>query len=164
MPSLRACRFDLRTDAAGVERARLLAAVEGEQHRRHDRVVGRFGERPPRVPQHALQLAPDARNGSGERPGIGMRMPIELTSRTLRCFAARVISWKSLCARLWYHQSWPQKQIRSGELGTGSLISVKTPMTMESHRHPAEEDGQRQSARSSCLRAGYAALPRNLAR
>jgi len=43
---------------------------------------------------------PSRRNGSGDRPGIGMRMPMLLTSSTRRDRAARVISWKSLCARL----------------------------------------------------------------
>jgi hypothetical protein len=40
-----------------------------------------------------------------------MRIPIALTSSTVRVREARVISWKSACARLWYHQSRPAKQM-----------------------------------------------------
>ncbi|WP_345096703.1 hypothetical protein [Planomonospora venezuelensis] len=45
-----------------------------------------------------------------ERPGTGMRIPMLLTTRTLRCPATCRMSWKSECALLWYHQSWAEKQ------------------------------------------------------
>ena len=40
------------------------------------------------------------RSGCEVRPGSGMRIPIAFTSSTVRVRAARVISWKSACARL----------------------------------------------------------------
>lgn len=83
------------------------------------------------------------RHGMGDLPGVGMRMPMLLTNRTLRDLAARVISWKSLCARLWYHQSCPQKQMISGRDDTTPHLSgaaapgmeAKRPMSRTRHRN-----------------------------
>ena len=52
-------------------------------------------------------------------PGVGMRIPIELIRSTFRSRAIRVMSWKSEWARLWYHQSCPQKQ-RKGRSSSGT--------------------------------------------
>jgi hypothetical protein len=43
-------------------------------------------------------------------PGMGIRMPMLLTTSTFLCAATERMSWKSECARLWYHQSWAEKQ------------------------------------------------------
>jgi hypothetical protein len=47
-------------------------------------------------------------------PRVGIRMPMLLTTSTLRCADIDRISWKSECARLWYHQSCAEKHTQPG--------------------------------------------------
>ena len=64
------------------------------------------------------------RSGWVDRPGRGIRMPMLLTNSTGRLAAARRISWKSEWARLWYHQSWPEKQMTPSARPPGSCVTA----------------------------------------
>jgi hypothetical protein len=50
------------------------------------------------------------------RPGVGILIPMLLTTSTFRCSATDRISWKSEWAVLWYHQSWAAKHTYAGPL------------------------------------------------
>ena len=77
-----------------------------------------------RVPRRMLRaLRRMRRSGCVLRPGSGMRMAMLFTSSTGRVRATWSISWKSECARLWYHQSWPLKQTK----GSGSAARLLSP-------------------------------------
>src|SRR5574338_721641 len=86
------------------------------------------------------------RTGCEVLPGSGIRIPIALTSSTVRVRATRVISWKSECARLWYHQSRPAKQMNgvSGRpphpaLGAGASPRRAAAVTPGLLKHPAPQ-------------------------
>jgi len=107
-------RAHLHPQQHRIEPTKPWRAVKGQRQRTHHVELRQIRYGPAHEHGHAAQLAQNSAGDVGGpaevRPGNGIRSPMLLTTNTHRYRATHFINWTSECARLWYHQSWAEKQ------------------------------------------------------